>query len=132
MPLYDFKCPECSNVAEFFHHMSDENKEHLCKYCKVAMQRIFCTNFNIKDGLTGPPPSKVHREKNYRYRRSAMLAKKQKDNHQVQKLVPNVANSEGKPEIFDSWKEASKYAKAEGKNEKSFETLIQKENSGTS
>ena len=129
MPLYEFKCPSCSFSDEYFHHMSEDKKEHFCPECKEEMQRIFCTNFNIKDGLTGPPPSKVHREKNYRYRRSEMLKKKQKDNHAVQKLVPNVANKEGKPEIFDSWKEASKYAKSEGKNEKSFEPMIQKEKS---
>lgn len=127
MPMYEFVCRKCNLLEEHFHKMSEEKREHDCPECSEPMDRIFCTNFNIKDGITGPTPSKANRENKYRERRSKIMDKKQRETHSTPKLVPNVQNKEGKPEIFDSWKEASKFAKSEGKSEKSFKQMIAKE-----
>jgi len=130
MPIYEFKCEKCHKVEEFFHSMDEiVNVSHTCLECNEVMRRIFCTNFNMKDGMTGTTPSKANREKKYRQRRSEVLKKKQSENHAPPRLVPNVQNKEGKPELFDSWKEASKYAKSEGKSEKSYESLVEIEKS---
>ena len=127
MPIYEFACRECNLLEEHFHKMAEEKRAHSCPECGKDMDRIFCTNFNIKDGITGPTPSKVNRENNYRRRRSKIMDKKQRATHATPELVPNVQNKEGGAEIFDSWKEASKFAKSEGKSEKSFEQVIDKE-----
>ncbi len=127
MPIYEFVCRECEILEEHFHKMSEDTKDHNCPKCGELMGRVFCTNFNIKDGLTGPSPSKVNRENNYRQRRSKIMDKKQRETHAPQELVPNVADKDGKTEIFDTWQEASKFAKSEGRNEKSFEQVIAKE-----
>jgi len=127
MPIYEFKCKHCDTIEEHFHKMSEEKREHICPNCNSMMFRRFSTNFVIRDGSTGPTPSKANRENNYRRRRSKMLGKKQRESHSTPELVPNVQNKDGKPEIFDTWKEASKFAKSENKNEKSFEPMIAKE-----
>ena len=127
MPIYEFVCRKCEIIEEHFHKMSEEKREHTCPECQQLMDRIFCTNFNIKDGLTGPPPSKITRENKYRERRSKIMDKRQRESHQTPELVPNVQNKDGKAEIFDSWSEAKKFAKSEGKNEKSYDQIISKE-----
>jgi hypothetical protein len=95
------------------------------------MSRKFSTNFAIKDGPSGVSPSKALREKNYRARRSEEMKKRQKDNVFTPTLQPNVKNSEGKPERFDTWSEAQSFAKSQGKNTESYEPHIKKEKKGT-
>ena len=127
MPMYEFTCADCKILEEYFHSMSEEKREHNCSQCGKPMNRVFSVNFSIKDGHTGPPPSKIMRENKYREKRSKIMDKKQRAAHSVPKLVPNVQNKDGKTEIFDTWNEASKFAKSDGKDAKSFEPMIQKE-----
>jgi len=124
MPLYDFKCRDCEITEEFFHAMSEEKREHFCTKCGQIMIRVFNTSFMIKDGQTGPTPTKAYREKGYRLNRSEMLKKKQYESHATSKLVPNVEGKDGQPEIFDTWSEAKKFAKDAGKKTETYDPLI--------
>ncbi len=43
MPLYSYKCPECSHTDEFFHRMEDRDKQ-FCPECDHKMDRPVVAN----------------------------------------------------------------------------------------
>lgn len=40
MPIFDFKCPQCGWVGEFFLHKPEDDKQ-FCSLCKVQLERMF-------------------------------------------------------------------------------------------
>jgi len=47
MPLYDYKCPDCSAEVEAEHRMS-ESPEIICKECGGTMKKIIKTAPGVK------------------------------------------------------------------------------------
>lgn len=48
MPAYDYKCPECDMVGEFFHGMN-ESPEYVCPDCDVELKRLY-NSFGMTHG----------------------------------------------------------------------------------
>lgn len=112
MPRYDFKCTneECGLIQEFVLRISESDQLIPCSHCKSDMKRTFiAANWEGQMVLRGEWPGKLMKENDYRVKRSEQMAKRQKDNHFVPTLAPNVGG-----ERTDSWGDAKKLARDKG------------------
>ena len=121
MATYDFLCPECEHTQDVRATISEAEKIHPpCGKCGAPTSKTFiASNFRGQFCLRGEWDGKLDRETKYRERRSKELAKKQKDNHHIPRLQPNVNG-----EQVASWSDAKKLAKDKGYDTTHYEDKV--------
>ena len=125
MPAYTYRCKNCQNEYKLYNvPMSDYMKEQPCPECGTLNVKSFqpTRNFILKgDGWAG---------KNHRIKQQMRAKNKKLDarTNEMKRDAPSVSlapNVDG--ERVDSWSEAQKLAKSQGKSTESYEPHIAKE-----
>lgn len=131
MPTYDFKCRECDHVKEFRMGIRESCEAHpQCPECTTGLmdKTFIAANYQCQFVLKGTGwTGKDLKEKRYRKKRSQMLARKQKDNHPVPKLAPNVGG-----ERVDNWRDAKALAKERGHDVTNYDDKVRNLSKGNS
>jgi len=119
--VYDFLCPKCGNVQEGRCSISKADSYHPeCEECGTPTNKTFIAkNFEGQLVLKGDWDSKIAKETKHRLARSAEMKKKQRDNHPVPKLAPNVDG-----ERVESWSDAKKLAKDKGHDTRNYDAKV--------
>ena len=122
MATFDFQCPSCGHVQEeWVNRLSLADEIHPpCQSCGTPTSKTFiASNFVGQFVLKGEWDGKLAKETAYREKRSAQMAKRQKDNVPVPKLVPNVDG-----ERTESWADAKKLAKDKGYDTHNYDDKV--------
>lgn len=125
---YEYHCSECETKYVCYVPMSDFDKEQPCPQCETGNKKVFkpCTNHVFRgDGWS----TKNERIKNQMRKKNEKLDNRQyemkKDTNVGGRLAPNVNG-----ERVDSWSDAQKLAKSQGKNTSSYDKLVANEKKG--
>jgi transcription elongation factor Elf1 len=123
---YDFQCESCNTLTEVkCSHRDFEAKKASgvsCRSCGATAQYVFNPS-GVQISFTGDAWSdKNYKEKAYRKRRSAYMKQRQNLVHKRPELIPNYEGEEA-----GSWEEAADAARQAGKNDQSYQPLIQRE-----
>jgi putative FmdB family regulatory protein len=124
MPTYSYQCQDCHAAFDRILRLADYDEPQTCPECGAgpAKRVITKVGFILKgDGWTG----KNLRIKGQMARRRARLGAKeheQKMDGPGVRLAPNVGGRR-----VDSWSEAQRLAKSEGKDTSTYEPLVRQE-----
>lgn len=125
MPFYNYTCSKCEKDYSLRVSMDDYDKEQPCTECGTENPRKWnpCVNMIFKgDGWS----TKNERIKAQMRKKNQKLDAKQyemkRDTKVGGRLVPNVDG-----ERVDTWAEASKLAKSQGKSEATYAPMVAKE-----
>ncbi len=124
MPMYLYRCSECGHEYQLNVRIADYQKEQPCPECEIPNKKVFqpTRNFILKgDGWAGKNNRIKNQMRKKNERLDARTAEMKRDAPNVA-LAPNVNG-----ERVDSWSEAQKLAKSQGKNTESYEPMIAKE-----
>ena len=127
MPFYEYECKSCGYQFEKLLKFSQCDEVQECPECnsKETKKLISLAGFVLKgDGW----PGKNLRIRGQMAEKNRRLDVKQNERKRDQphvKLAPNVGG-----ERVDSWSDAQKLAKSQGKNTASYDQLVRKEKSG--
>ena len=117
MPKYTMLCEGCAASKEVVHSIK-EKPDILCE-CGALMHR---TIGNPSVHLKGDQWSgKLLKEKDLRKRNSSLLDRKQRVEHSLDKVLPNVDG-----EVVSSWSDAKRLAKEKGYNTSSYDKFGKK------
>ena len=108
MPAYDYKCPACDTVGEFFHGMS-EKPEYVCPDCGVGLRRIY-NSFGMSHGkrlVQGKIEDKLKAETD--------MKQEMKDDYGVESFKPVGATS--MKEVYNDVKSSGSFVKERMKAE---------------
>lgn len=128
MPTYAFKCMSCENEFDRILPLAEHDAPQACPECEVGpAKRVLSSTvgFVLKgDGWSG----KNIKIRNQMSRRREGLASKEHERKMDgpgMRLAPNVGG-----ERVDSWSEAQRMAKSQGKDTTSYDGVVRKEQEG--
>jgi len=118
MPKYRLLCVDCNEESEAFHSIK-ESPTFKCSSCGSDLKKLIGSpSVHLKgDSWTG----KLLKEKDLRQKKSTYLDRKQRVEHKLDKVVPNVDG-----EVVSSWKEAKSLAKSKGYDTSSYDKFGKK------
>lgn len=128
MPMYSYHCEPCTLDFDEMGKIAEHRAPTTCPQCGMLSERTlgeFPGFILVGDGW----PGKNNRISGQMARKNARLAMKereQKGDGMVPSLVPNVGG-----ERTDSWSEAAKLARSQGRDSSGYETYARKEKVGT-
>lgn len=129
MPLYSYHCDPCEQEFDETASLAEHRDPRPCPTCGQSSRRVL-SGQSPGFILQGDDwPGKNHRIRGQMARKNARLAVKereQKGDGMVPRLVPNVGG-----ERTDSWSEAAKLARSQGRDASGYETNARKERSGS-
>lgn len=129
MPMYSYHCEDCNLDFDEMGRIATHRDPHPCPSCGVESPRSF---EDLSPGfiLVGDGwPGKNNRIRGQMARKNQRLASKereQKGDGMVPSLVPNVGG-----ERTDSWNDAAKLARSQGRDSSGYEAYARKEKVGT-
>lgn len=127
MPMYTYHCEACDVEFDEMGRIADHRSPKECPTCGSLSERSlgeFPGFILVGDGW----PGKNHRIRGQMERKNERLAAKereQKGDGMVPSLVPNVGG-----ERTDSWSDAAKLARSQGRDASGYETYARKEKVG--
>lgn len=124
MPTYDYRCAECETHYTSFLRMSDHDKPQSCPDCShINMKVPSLPQFICKgDGWSTKNERIKAQMKKKNEKLDARQYEMKRDTKVGGRLVPNVNG-----ERVDSWSEASKLAKSQGKSTDTYAPMVAKE-----
>jgi putative FmdB family regulatory protein len=127
MPMYSYHCEPCDLAFDEMGRIAEHRSPQACPSCGALSPRTleeFPGFILVGDGW----PGKNHRIRGQMARKNERLASKereQKGDGMVPSLVPNVDG-----ERTDSWADATKLARSQGRDASGYETYARKEKAG--
>lgn len=126
MPVYTFRCPDCSHEFEQVLKLAEYDQPQTCPECKVTANRILSTVSIVYKGDGWVSKDlRAKRQMNARSEKARARHNDQKRDNAGPRLVPNVEGAQ-----TDSWAEARSMAASKGKDTSSYEPLVKKEQAG--
>lgn len=129
MPYYGYRCDDCEIEFDVRKPMSESNVLEKCPECEEDTRKLVVpTGFVLKgDGFPGKNNRIAGQMRARREAAGRRQEQKARDGSMLGgKLVPNVGG-----ERVDSWEEAGKMAKSQGKDTTGYEVQAAKEKSLT-
>lgn len=124
MPIYRYECQDCQEQFDGMASISKRDDPQECPACGVSNSQklISAPNLNFPGDGWASKNLRVEKQMRDKNMRLAKREAEMKRSGQVPKLVPNVGG-----ERTESWSEAAKLAKSQGKSTTGYERRARKE-----
>ena len=124
MPMYAYQCPECEHAFDEMQKLANFDDPMPCPECKheACPRQVTKVNFNLPGDGWASKNGRISGQmtKRLQSRNARVEAKKREE--PLMNLVPNVEGLE-----TGTWKEAQKFAKSVGKDSRTYDKMVSKE-----